>query len=542
MTKQKTNQPDQPAKIIKPAQNAEIKEREETADLNTPAFTHIAHQAASQPAALTNSQAAVLQRTLGNQGVGRLLIQTKLTVGPAGDKYEQEADATAKAVVKNINTSGVQRQPEEEDPALQAKPISSLQRQPEEEDPTLQAKGNGLRGGGELDTDMETAVTNARSGGQALSDQVRQPMESAFNADFSQIKIHTHSQADSLNRSLNARAFTTGNDIFFRQGEYNPSSSSGQELLAHELTHTVQQGAASIQRKMLSTLPALTTGSRRLQRGSGDNSISNTNTQTTETRQEDDIISEKKSVLNEKKILKPGEGVIAAVSKSGSGTGGHSWVAYEYLASTGHEKNAVMHLTAEGGLGDSGSGGSGGSQNTSGSGGLGDLSGSNVRKIGGSGSVKSGVVSNENDSGSVMNIGSNNSNVGSVEQNTFGSITIKIDDNASSGYLGSMKGKTNRTWDIDESRAQSALQKAREMEGFANQGKYIYSLTGRTISFTKTGMNCARFAEKVLKAAGIKVNAGWIIKTPSELSTGKKAGFRKSSKKSKSKDDTGSTS
>jgi hypothetical protein len=74
-------------------------------------------------------------------------------------------------------------------------------------------------------------------------------MESVFGADFAGVRVHTGTKSDAINRSLNARAFTTGNDIFFRKGEYNPGSTGGKELLAHELTHTVQQGAAPVRRQ-----------------------------------------------------------------------------------------------------------------------------------------------------------------------------------------------------------------------------------------------------------------------------------------------------
>ncbi|MEH1916916.1 eCIS core domain-containing protein [Nostoc sp.] len=62
-------------------------------------------------------------------------------------------------------------------------------------------------------------------------------MEQAFGADFSGVKVHTNGQSDQLNRSIQARAFTTGQDVFFREREYNPGSQGGQELL----THVVQQ-------------------------------------------------------------------------------------------------------------------------------------------------------------------------------------------------------------------------------------------------------------------------------------------------------------
>jgi len=88
---------------------------------------------------------------------------------------------------------------------------------------------------------LEESIQQKRGQGQSLSEDIREPMEQAFGADFSEVKVHTDSQSDQLNRSIQARAFTTGQDVFFKQGEYNPGSKNGQELLAHELTHVVQQ-------------------------------------------------------------------------------------------------------------------------------------------------------------------------------------------------------------------------------------------------------------------------------------------------------------
>jgi hypothetical protein len=74
-------------------------------------------------------------------------------------------------------------------------------------------------------------------------------MEQAFGADFSSVSVHTDSEANELNQELSAKAFTIGQDIFFRDGEYSPGSGSGQNLIAHELTHVVQQvGAHRLQR------------------------------------------------------------------------------------------------------------------------------------------------------------------------------------------------------------------------------------------------------------------------------------------------------
>lgn len=108
------------------------------------------------------------------------------------------------------------------------------------------------KGSGEAETapDVEQDIQRARGGGQALDSGARTRMESAFGADFSGVRVHTDGKADTLNRQLSARAFTTGRDIFFRQGAYNPGSSSGQELLAHELTHVVQQNGDRVQHKL----------------------------------------------------------------------------------------------------------------------------------------------------------------------------------------------------------------------------------------------------------------------------------------------------
>ena len=97
-------------------------------------------------------------------------------------------------------------------------------------------------------SEVEEAIHRSRGGGRSLDSGVRTQMESAFEADFSSVRVHTNTQADSLNRALSARAFTTGQDIFFGNGEYNPGASSGRELLAHELTHVVQQHGSQLQR------------------------------------------------------------------------------------------------------------------------------------------------------------------------------------------------------------------------------------------------------------------------------------------------------
>jgi len=96
-------------------------------------------------------------------------------------------------------------------------------------------------GNAEVSPEVEATIEWKRGSGQVLESRVQAQMESALGTDFSGVRVHTDSEADALNQALSARAFTIGQDIFFRQGEYSPDSSSGQKLLAHELTHVLQQ-------------------------------------------------------------------------------------------------------------------------------------------------------------------------------------------------------------------------------------------------------------------------------------------------------------
>lgn len=171
--------------------------------------------------------------------------QTKLTVNQPGDVYEQEADKVAQQVMQTmsepVSKQSVQREslPEEEE-ELQMKSLADT-------NISLQRQGGGVT----ATSDLETSIQQERGSGQTLSDDIRQPMEQAFGTDFSSVKIHTDSRSDQLNQSIQARAFTTGQDIFFRQGEYAPESHGGKELLAHELTHVVQQNGSALGRKLL---------------------------------------------------------------------------------------------------------------------------------------------------------------------------------------------------------------------------------------------------------------------------------------------------
>lgn len=109
-------------------------------------------------------------------------------------------------------------------------------------------------GGGPTEIEEETAVSinNQRGSGQNLDEGMSAKAGQTLGQDFSNVTIHTDSQSDQLSQQLGAKAFTTGSDIFFSEGAYSPGSDEGQRLIAHELTHVVQQGASppSVQGKM----------------------------------------------------------------------------------------------------------------------------------------------------------------------------------------------------------------------------------------------------------------------------------------------------
>ena len=176
------------------------------------------------PASLTAYDAQLLQRQLGNQATTRLIVQAKMNVGPVDDKYEREADQMAASVMRQLNANPAD--------------LNNIQRAPVQNH--LQRMPNHGAEGGEVDASVAQQIGSLKGGGQSLPDTTQREMSDAFGADFSSVRIHSDARAAQLNRSLNARAFTTGSDIFFGGGQYNPQSSGGKELLAHELTHMIQ--------------------------------------------------------------------------------------------------------------------------------------------------------------------------------------------------------------------------------------------------------------------------------------------------------------
>ncbi len=142
-------------------------------------------------------------------------VQTKLTIGRRGDKFEREADSIAENVVQKKAVGNVTQTASQTDQV--SRTTSSLERN----------------------------LAGSKGRGAPLDDRTRAGMEDKFGVDFRGVKIHTDSDAVRMNKSLGAQAFANGNDIYFDSGKYSPRSKGGIRLLAHELTHVVQQGASS---------------------------------------------------------------------------------------------------------------------------------------------------------------------------------------------------------------------------------------------------------------------------------------------------------
>lgn len=180
-------------------------------------------------------------------------VQTKLNIGKADDAYEKEADSVAEKVVnKNNDSQAINRSGEEEE-AVMSKPladgISSLQKKEqakEEQEEVAQAKFEG----NSTVNSLEGNISEEQSNGEAMDPTIRREMESGFGSNFKGVKIHTSSKANDMANSIGAQAFTHGQHIYFNQGKYDPGSKQGKKLLAHELTHTIQQ-SNSVQRYVM---------------------------------------------------------------------------------------------------------------------------------------------------------------------------------------------------------------------------------------------------------------------------------------------------
>ena len=194
----------------------------------------------SVPKQRSTIQPSLLQhyRDIGNQAVQRMFetkaIQAKLTIGQPNDIYEQEADRVADQVMRMPETKLPKVCPSDGGfPKCAVEPGK-------ERGKTVQAKVNAEKTS-EPTPEFQSRINTLN--GRPLPESEQTFFEPKFGMEFSKIRIHTDSNAAQMAASIQAKAFTVGNDIGFGQGEYLPGTDSGRRLLAHELTHTVQQAA-----------------------------------------------------------------------------------------------------------------------------------------------------------------------------------------------------------------------------------------------------------------------------------------------------------
>ena len=212
-----------------------------------------------------------------SRGRDSLAVQAKLFVNQPGDQHEAEADKAADRVVNGSSPTGTSASG---DPAsVQLKPISqtltpTIQRKEnpdqmgqldvdgtedkmgavnykgpviqrkEEADVQLKEEDNQLLDVAKDQNTLPEKLNESKGQGTPLPSGTKTEMETGFGADFSNVKTHTGTNAVEMNQSLGAQAFTNQGDIYFNQGKFDPASKDGKQLLAHELTHTIQQGAA----------------------------------------------------------------------------------------------------------------------------------------------------------------------------------------------------------------------------------------------------------------------------------------------------------
>jgi hypothetical protein len=201
-------------------------------------------------------------------------IQTKLSGAPAlqakCDHCEQEEEVQKKEDEGIEEGQDLQMQPifegnaeppEDTGASLSAEPGADIQRMcadcAEEEnaasgakeEPEVQTHTDAAAPAPAATPDLQSRLNNTKGGGKPLPEDTRSSMESGFGSDFSGVRVHNDQDAAQMNKELGAHAFTHGSDIYFNEGKYDTGSTEGKKLLAHELTHTVQQGGAPLQKK-----------------------------------------------------------------------------------------------------------------------------------------------------------------------------------------------------------------------------------------------------------------------------------------------------
>jgi len=185
-------------------------------------------------------------------------IQFNPNIGRPHDVFEQEADSVASRIIQMGDRHVMRMQPAAEEEPIQMKcreceHEEEIRQQPlEDAEKFIQPNSTGQQPENEVSIQVRADINRSKGHGNSIDRQTQNFMGNRFGTNFNEVIIHNDDNAHQLNSQLNSKAFTVGNDIYFNQGNYNPKSSEGKRLIAHELTHVVQQKGAekSIQRKL----------------------------------------------------------------------------------------------------------------------------------------------------------------------------------------------------------------------------------------------------------------------------------------------------
>ncbi len=210
------------------------------------------------PAAIQSKEISSIQKAEEEEAVQARIQRQAKEEEPALQTQSKEEEVQAKSEEEEVQMQTeeeeVQTKSEEEEVQMQAEEEEiqakseeeevQMQGQEEEvqtkeeEEPAVQMKTNGKP---KANNKLSSQIKQSSGTGNQMDTKTRKKMEAGFGVDFSKVSIHTNSEAVQMNKELHAHAFTHGNDIYFNNGKYQPETSAGQHLLAHELTHVVQQ-------------------------------------------------------------------------------------------------------------------------------------------------------------------------------------------------------------------------------------------------------------------------------------------------------------
>ena len=199
-----------------------------------PDHSIISNTSLSKNPAAENALYKSVYNELQRESIRHLPVQRKLSIGAVDDPLEDEADTMADKVMRMPEQNFIQRKCSHcEEEEAQRKPLTSF----------IQKKENG--NSNTTSDSTHNQIQSTRGAGSAMPVNTKSFMESRFGADFSGVRIHSGGYASQLSNELHAQAFTTGNDIYFNDGKFSPDSSQGKYLLAHELTHVIQQSSGA---------------------------------------------------------------------------------------------------------------------------------------------------------------------------------------------------------------------------------------------------------------------------------------------------------